>query len=470
MDTQILSALTIFAALFLAIFIIYLLCRKRWKLLKIIRANDPVQVERARSWVTKREVPYLMKSYWQLPDWEQKCSIVELLQDQTHPELPKLMLDFLRVPVSAGDERTQLAQAVALGFIDERYDRFMNYYNDRERLAQDVRAALGKHGLRPERLPRPPAPRPQPVAEPSGDVHPNQRLVNGIAANDLAKARQALSQGADINVCITRGTHKGCSALLYATLMGRFDLAQFLIEQGADIHFARADLQGNFYPGRGQTALWWAATHGNLSLAATLVQRDANVNAPDHFDGTPLTTAASAGHLEMVRYLVEHGANIHAKLTTQFPGGAQDGRKAIHLAAKNGHVKVVEYLIEQGNDPNEPGGSGYTPLITAAENNFYDLAEMLIAKGADVNAPHAGIGGYIGLRGMTPLAFSISAGFVRMSQLLIRSGADVHYRVPAGERWDGKKTPERGMLDFATGRRAERMKELLVSYGLGEKK
>ena len=66
------------------------------------------------------------------------------------------------------------------------------------------------------------------------------------------------------------------------------------------------------------------------------------------------------------------------------------------------------------------------------------MAEMLISKGADVNAPHAGIGAYVGLRGMTPLAFSIDAGLARMTQLLIRSGADIHHRVPAVESLDGK--------------------------------
>ena len=324
--------------------------------------------------------------------------------------------------------------------------------------------------MRPETPVPQPAPPPKPSSAPPTDVHPNQRLINGIAANDLAEVQKALSQGAQIDTLINKGNLSGCSALIYAAQQDRTELAQYLIEQGANIHFTRSDLQGNFIEGRGQTSLWWAASHGNLLLAKALIEHGANVNAPDHFDGTPLTTAASSGHLEVVRYLVERGADIHNRLTTQYPGGVQDGRKAIHLAARDGYTDIVEYLIQQGNDPNEPGGSGYTPLITAAENNFYDMADMLISKGADVNASHAGIGGYVGLRGMTPLAFSINAGLVRMSKLLIRSGADVHYRVPAGERWDGKKIPERGMLDFAKGKRAERMQELLASYRLGEKK
>ncbi len=470
MNPDLLFTLLLFGSLFFAMYVIFLLGRKRWKLLKLIRANDPVQIESARTWVKQRNVPYLLKTYWQTNNWEEKTSIIELLQDQTHPELPKLMLDFLQVPVRAGDERTQLAQAIALGFIDERYDQFMTYYNDRKLLEDDVLTVLRKNGMRPEAPPRQPAPVPQNVDSTPSDVHPNQRLINGIAANKLDEVQAALSQGADINTLITKGNLKGFSALIYAAHQGRTELAQYLIEQGANIHFTRSNLQGNFIQGRGQSALWWAANHGNLPLAKILIEHGADVNAPDHFDGTPLTVAASAGQLEMMQYLVEQGADIHNALSTQYPGGVRDGRKAVHLAAKDGHVRVVEYLIQQGNDPNEPGGSGYTLLIVAAENNFYDMADMLISKGADVNLPHAGIGGYIGLRGMPPLAFSVGAGLVRMTKLLIRSGADVHYRVPACERWDGKKIPERGMLDFAKGKRAERMQELLADYGLGEKK
>jgi len=72
------------------------------------------------------------------------------------------------------------------------------------------------------------------------------------------------------------------------------------------------------------------------------------------------------------------------------------------------------------------------------------------------------------LRGWTPLVFAVSGGLVRMTRLLIRSGADIHYRVPAGERWDGKKLPERGMLDFVRtkGKRGESIRVLLKEKGL----
>lgn len=468
MNNEIIWSALLFAALLLAILLVLWLDRKRWRLWFIIQSGDSEQVEAARDWITPRLVPFLIQKYWQATDWSKKRVVVALLQDQNHPDLPKLMLDFLRVPLEAGDEPTELAQAIALGFIGEDYDRFADYYGDRDLLAQDVELVLAAYGLRAEPPPSQPSAPPAKVdtsifqSEP-----PNRRLIYGVGYNDLPMVQQALRDQADINTYITDGHHSGCSALIFAILMKHFEIAHFLIEQGADIHFTRSNLQENFIPGCGQTALWWAANHGSLLLTEELLQRGANINTPDHYGGTPLSEAASSGHLEMVRYLVERGADIHAKLITDFGDGIPDGRNALHLAVDKGHVPIAEYLLAMGNDPNEYSGSGYTPLMTAAQNNFYELAELLIQRGANVNATHAGQGNYLGLRGLTPLAFAVSAGLVRMSKLLIQAGADVHYRVPAGKRWDGKRLPERGMLDLVKGKRGESIKKLLQQYGLG---
>ncbi len=424
------------------------------RLRRAIKLDDPEIIEAARDWVRPQDIPSLMAYYWKLQDWSLKRAVVELLQDQSHPDLPKLMLDFLRVPLKPGDERTELAQAIALGFIDEQYDRFTAYYNNRDLLAQDVRTALRKHALQPE---QPPATQSVPRVQPAYDIPltlpANQRLLMGINYGDLSTVRHALQDGASINAIVGGGTYYGCSMLMLAIAQERFDIAEFLIRQGADIYFTRCDLQGNFDPQRGQTALWWAACHGHLPLAQELVERGADVNTADHHGATPLIRAAQQGHLEMVQYLVGQGADTHARIS--------DGRNALHLAVTNGHLSVAEYLLDIGNDPNEMDGNGYTPLMVAVENNHYDLACLLIQRGADVNAAHAGNGIYIGLRGWTPLVFAVHAGLTRMTKLLIESGANVHYRVPAGRRWDNVPLPERSLLDFAKGKRTASIAQLI---------
>ncbi len=423
----------------------------------VIEADDFDEIESARDWVQPDDLVPLIALYWQLESWPQKRALVEILQDQFHPEMAKVMLDFLRVPLERGDEQTELAQAVALGFIDEKYDQFMTYYNDRARLARDVKDILRKNGLKAEPPPAPekPAPQPAPVDQ---NKSPNQRLMDGATAGDLTAVKQALHDGANIKVTIGGGNYDGCSALIMALMRKRFDVADYLIDQGADVNHTRP-AQHPHNPAHGQTPLWWAANHGHMALAQKLLDKGADVNTPDHHGGTPLTQAAGSGHLDMVRFLIESGADVHAKI--------YDGRKAFNLAITNGHKRVAEYLLTVGNEPNESGSSGYSPLMIAAENNFYDLAKLLIQQGADVNAVHPGPSIYAALRGWTPLVFAVRAGYVRMTKLLIQSGADVHYVVPAGQNSKGEPLPERRISAFAKGKRAESILKLLRDAGAG---
>ncbi len=422
----------------------------------VIEADDYVEIESARDWVQPGDIEPLIALYWQLEDWQQKRALVDILQDQFHPDMEKMMLDFLRVPCEPGDEPTELAQAVALSFMDEKYDQFMTYYNDRKRLAQDVKHVLRKNGLKAEPLPKSEKPASKPAPPPDPNKSPNQRLMDGAIAGDVTAVIQAVEDGANVNVTIGGGDYDGCSALMMALMRKRFIVADYLIEQGADVNHRRPD-KHRPNPARGQTPLWWAANHGHIPLAQKLLENGAEINASDHHGSIPLTTAASSGHLEMVRFLVEAGADIHARI--------YDGRKAFNLAVTNGHKRVAEYLLSVGSDPNEAGSSGYSPLMLAVENNFYDLAKLLIRQGADVNAVHPGPSMYVSLRGWTPLVFAVRAGYVRMTKLLIQSGADVHYVVPANTNHKGEALPPRRISDFVTGKRAEGILKVLRQAG-----
>ena len=423
------------------------------RFLTVIESDVFDDIEEARGWVQPEDIEPLIALYWQLENWQQKRALVDVIQDQYHPDMPKMMLDFLRVPLAEGDEWVELAQAVALGFIDEKYDQFMNYYNDRKLLARDVKEVLRKNGLHAEPLPQPEKPKPKPVPPKIDETKPpNQRLMDAATAGELTAVKTALADGANINVTIGGGNYDGCSALMMALMRERFQVADYLIDQGADVNHKRP-AQHTPDRSRGQTPLWWAANHGHMALAKKLIDSGADVNTPDHHGGTPLTTSASSGHLDMVKFLVESGADVHAQI--------YDGRKAFNLAVTNGRKRVAEYLLMVGNEPNETGSSGYTPLMIAVENNFMDLAKLLIKQGADVNAVHPGPGIYVALRGWTPLIFAVRAGYVRMTKLLIQSGANVHHVVEAGNKYDGEPLPARQVVDFAQGKRAESILKLL---------
>jgi ankyrin repeat protein len=421
------------------------------RLIKMAHSGDPAALESARSTVQRQDVEPLIALYWKSEEWSQKQAVVELLQDQHHEKLREMMLDFLRAPVTPGDEGIQLAQAIALGFVDEEYDCFTRYYNDRKLLARDVQTVLHEHGLQAD-----PSPQPEQRSQPrfktvDSNAPPEQRLLEGAEHGDLTVVKQALAEGAHIDTMHREGNYYGCSALIMALMYQRYEVGTYLIDHGADVNYRRV----NKYrpdPLRGQTPLWWAANHGHLPMARRLLQVGAEVNTPDHHGSTPLVKAAGSGHVEMVRLLVENGADLNARI--------YDGRTALNLAATHGRTAVMEYFLTLGCDPDETG-AGFTPLMITADNNFYEMAKLLIRAGADVNATHPGKGNYMGLRGWTPLVFAVKAGLIRMTKLLIEAGADVNYRVPAGQNGRGDWVPERRVSDFAQGKRAERILELL---------
>jgi hypothetical protein len=59
----------------------------------------------------------------------------------------------------------------------------------------------------------------------------------------------------------------------------------------------------------GKTALHWAAAVNNVDALTILLQHDANKDAQDCHDQTPLFLAAREGSCEAVKQLLEHGAN-----------------------------------------------------------------------------------------------------------------------------------------------------------------
>ncbi len=428
------------------------------KLTAVIQADDFNDIESARDWVQPQDLEPLIVLYWRLKSWPQKRALVDVMQDQFHPKMRKMMLDFLRVPVTEGDEPMELAQAVALGFVDERYDQFMTYYNDRALLARDVATVLQENGLQPEKVKVVKKPVPKLAPTPSSNKPPNQRLMDGATRGDLTAVIQAVQDNANLNVVIGSGDHEGCSPLMMALMRQRFTVADRLIDWGANVNHKRP-AQHTPDKTRGQTPLWWAANHGHIELAQKLLDKGANVNTPDHHGGTPLTTAAGSGHLDMVHLLVDARADVHARI--------YDGRKAFNLAITNGHKRVAEYLLTVGNEPNEAGNSGYSPLMIAAENNFYDLAKLLIEQGADVNAVHPGSGIYAAMRGWTPLIFAVKAGYVRMTKLLLQAGANVHVVVAVGNNYKGESLPQRRVVDFVSGKRAESILKVLKGAGVG---
>jgi ankyrin repeat protein len=207
--------------------------------------------------------------------------------------------------------------------------------------------------------------------------------------------------------------------LLYAAREGHLDIAQHLLQAGAQLDKPDAD---------GVTPLLMAILNNQLPLAASLIERGANVDATDWYGQTPVFAAVDIRNLDipdpthgngvdrdaalaLIRALLERGANPNAR-TKEYPPQRRwitrlgslswvdfTGQTPFLRAALAGDVTVMKLLIEHKADPNIATFNGTTPLMAAAgvnwtvaqtydegPQNLLDAVKLAHSLGNDVNA------------------------------------------------------------------------------------
>jgi len=321
-------------------------------------------------------------------------------------------------------------------------------------------------------------------------------LVEATRLGDVAKARDLIERGADVNALSADGT----SALHWAVHLGDEETARLLLRHEAHpdqlngyglapLHVAAGEgratlvqillnagastkLQGR----NGETALLMASRKGCGQCVKFLLAKGSDVNARDEtFDLTSLMLAAWSGSAESVSALIEAGAEINAttrlgpepKFVEPNAGRASHGdgilrggvpergsrppragqMTPLHYAAREGHTAVAKLLVAHGARIEQPEANGVRPLLLAIMNDRADTARYLIEQGADVNADD--------WYGRTPLwaavdirnveldgelnkHFADREGALEIIKLLLARGADPNARTresPPGRIW-----------------------------------
>jgi ankyrin repeat protein len=104
-----------------------------------------------------------------------------------------------------------------------------------------------------------------------------------------------LQHNADVNAI----NNKNYTTLHWASEMGYADVAQILLEYGADINA----VSDNGSP------LYLASSNGRLEIVRLLLERGAEVNIREPSSQTLFQVATERGHTEITKLLLEHGAN-----------------------------------------------------------------------------------------------------------------------------------------------------------------
>jgi ankyrin repeat protein len=233
-----------------------------------------------------------------------------------------------------------------------------------------------------------------------------------------------MKNGADIDL----PDPDGVSPLLVAIMNANWDLAQQLIQAGADINhwdiygetplFAAVNLRNRLDGGRASIDPMNKVT--GLAILTQLLERGANpnmqlffkpANAPGAVNTrgvTPLMRAAINNDLEVVKLLLEHGADatvytadrqtpIHAVLAGRAPEA--QALELIKVLQKAGTDVNVVALI---NHPEEIRGG--TALHYAVRKRQKEVIKLLASFGIDMNATDQD--------GLTALDYTQSRGFM----------------------------------------------------------
>jgi ankyrin repeat protein len=227
----------------------------------------------------------------------------------------------------------------------------------------------------------------------------NGALLVAAQNADIAMVRILLEAGADPDNAriLLKGPGQReevtITPLIAALEARRLDIAELLLDSGADINFPVLNPGSSWL----YNALGFAIYRGNLEQATFLIDRGAIIDLPamqsysvvkTHDTQIPLAQALASGDPNLVKLLIERGANLYVKT----PSGMTIPHILAPLSGPEANlVKALRWLAEQGVPIDSKNVQGVTPLARASMANRLEVAKTLIDLGADPEfaLPHA---------------------------------------------------------------------------------
>eukprot|EP01121_Diplochlamys_sp_Union-15-3_P018624 TRINITY_DN6824_c0_g1_i1.p1 TRINITY_DN6824_c0_g1~~TRINITY_DN6824_c0_g1_i1.p1 ORF type:complete len:566 (-),score=113.31 TRINITY_DN6824_c0_g1_i1:24-1721(-) len=216
----------------------------------------------------------------------------------------------------------------------------------------------------------------------------------GLAAHQghLSTVKILLKAGVGIN---EKAGEKEATALSCSCQGGKFEVAKFLLESGADPNITESD---------GRSCLQVACTSGSIPLTKLLLSHNADLYSK-HSSGMTVLHAAAMKSSELVNILLDAGYKGINDIN-------ESGLSVLHFAAATGSPTSVEALIKGGGDVNLKDPLVRTPLHISTAST----AQVLISNGADVNA--------VDKNKKSPLHTAVFNEDLDLVKVLLNAGAD----------------------------------------------
>lgn len=262
----------------------------------------------------------------------------------------------------------------------------------------------------------------------------NTTPLHGAAEKGpLELVKLLVSKGAKVNAV----DKEFSMPLAKAVQADNLEIAQFLLEQGADKTINHSDTEF-------QTAIFKARS---AKMAQLLIANGANVSDRDK-KGLSVLLHAVANYLDfdLLKVLLQNGADINAQ--------DKSGTTALLWAAQHPYERddknCVQFLLENGAKANVANNQGETPLLVAEK---LEVLQALLAHGADVNAQNED--------GQTALIHvaQIYDPHGEKTKWLLEHGADVNIRDKKGKTALGYATAN------SAGWYSKERVEILKQYG-----
>ena len=212
---------------------------------------------------------------------------------------------------------------------------------------------------------RQPAAQGKTAASPLDEAAPVAEPMALDPATELALERaRSLAGRAQIAAILlnSKKDNEGRDSLHTAARLGGKELAELLVESGADVQST---------DDTGRSPLHYAALCGSRDVAEILLANRVDANARNDFGGTPLHGAVLFGSKDVVELLLAHHADINA--------ADNFGQTPLHAAARRGSLDMLNLLLAHKADVNAKDKHGNCPLQDAVLCRNRDAVEFLRA-------------------------------------------------------------------------------------------